>query len=229
MAKILIVDDEVDIRTGIAEFARFQGYDTAEASDGAQAVDLCMKEDFDLIIMDIMMPRIDGFSAYKKIRESKDIPVIMLSARGEEYDKLYGFELGIEDYVVKPFSLKELMARIQVVLRRRQAQPSLKAESKPLTNQLVFDNLIINTDGKWVSVNNERISLTPKEFDLLCFLAENEGIVFSRETLLEKVWGFDYYGDGRTVDAHIKMLRRALGPCRHFIITHRGTGYKFEA
>ena len=225
MEKILIVDDEEAIRQGVREFAEFAGYEVCEACDGSEAVSICSREDFDLIIMDIMMPKIDGFTAYQKIKQMKDIPVIMLSARGEEYDKLYGFELGIEDYVVKPFSLKELMARVKVVIRRHQAlAPKLKSK-----DVLEFGGLTINIPGRKVSIDGERITMTPKEYDLLFFLASHEDIVFSRDELLEKIWGFDFYGDGRTVDSHIKMLRHSLGKYRHFIVTHRGVGYKFEA
>lgn len=222
--KILIVDDEEAIRLGIREFAEFEGYQVAEARDGIEAVRICEQEDFDLIIMDIMMPKIDGFTAYKEIKKKKDIPVLMLSARGEEYDKLYGFELGIDDYVVKPFSLKELMARVKAVIRRHSGA-SLRQER----NILEYEGLLMDITGRKVYVDGARITMTPKEYDLLFFLAKHEDIVFSREELLEKIWGFDFFGDGRTVDSHIKMLRRSLGEYRKFIVTHRGVGYKFEA
>ncbi len=224
MDKILIVDDEEAIRIGIREFAEFEGYQVSEAKDGSEAVVLCAKEDFDLIIMDIMMPRIDGFTAYKEIKKKKNIPVLMLSSRGEEYDKLYGFELGIEDYVVKPFSLKELMARVKVIIRRYKT-----LSQKPEQNIMEFEGLRMNVSGRKVCVNGERIAMTPKELDLLFFLASHEDIVFTREELLDRVWGFDAFCDGRTVDSHIKMLRRSLAEYRKFIITHRGVGYKFEA
>lgn len=222
--KILIVDDEEAIRLGIREFAEFEGYQVAEARDGIEAVRICEQEDFNLIIMDIMMPKIDGFTAYKEIKKKKDIPVLMLSARGEEYDKLYGFELGIDDYVVKPFSLKELMARVKAVIRRHSGA-SLRQER----NILEYEGLLMDITGRKVYVDGARITMTPKEYDLLFFLAKHEDIVFSREELLEKIWGFDFFGDGRTVDSHIKMLRRSLGEYRKFIVTHRGVGYKFEA
>ena len=225
MKKILIVDDEAAIRSGIQEFAEFEGYEVAEACDGLEAIRKCQDEDFDLIILDIMMPKIDGFSAYKKIKQFKDIPVIMLSAKGEEYDKLYGFELGVEDYVVKPFSLKELMARVNVVMRRHEKE--LLGASKKST--LVFDGLVLNISGRRFEIDGERITMTPKEYDLLFFLAQHEDIVFSRDELLDKVWGYDFVGDDRTVDTHIKMLRHSLGEDRKFIVTHRGAGYKFEA
>lgn len=227
MEKILVVDDEEAIRLGIREFAEFEGYEVAEAGDGSEAVRMCGQEDFDLIIMDIMMPKIDGFTAYKEIKKKKDIPVLMLSARGEEYDKLYGFELGIEDYVVKPFSLKELMARVKVIIRRRKSPEEVKAKKD--RNILEFEGLSMNISGRKVCIHGQRINLTPKEYDLLFFLAAHEDIVFSREELLEQIWGFDFYGDGRTVDSHIKMLRHSLGEYRKFIVTHRGVGYKFEA
>ena len=227
MDKILVVDDEEAIRLGIREFAEFEGYEVAEAGDGSEAVRMCGQEDFDLIIMDIMMPKIDGFTAYKEIKKKKDIPVLMLSARGEEYDKLYGFELGIEDYVVKPFSLKELMARVKVIIRRRKSPEEAKAKKD--RNILEFEGLSMNISGRKVCIHGQRINLTPKEYDLLFFLAAHEDIVFSREELLEQIWGFDFYGDGRTVDSHIKMLRHSLGEYRKFIVTHRGVGYKFEA
>lgn len=227
MEKILVVDDEEAIRHGIREFAEFEGYKVVEAGDGSEAVHMCEQENFDLIIMDIMMPKIDGFTAYKEIKKKKDIPVLMLSARGEEYDKLYGFELGIEDYVVKPFSLKELMARVKVIIRRRKSTEEGKAGRD--RNILEFEGLSMNISGRKVSIRGQRVNMTPKEYDLLFFLASHEDIVFSREELLEQIWGFDFYGDGRTVDSHIKMLRHSLGEYRKFIVTHRGVGYKFEA
>lgn len=220
---ILIADDEEAIRIGIKEFAEFSGYQVREAKDGAEAVAICEQEEIDLIIMDIMMPKIDGFTAYKEIKKKKDIPVLMLSARGEEYDKLYGFELGIDDYVVKPFSLKELMARVKVVIRRHGGM-EIKCQRKIIE----YEGLHIDVTARKVYVDGERVAMTPKEYDLLFFLAEHEDIVFSREELLEKIWGFDFYGDGRTVDSHIKMLRHSLGEYRKFIVTHRGVGYKFE-
>lgn len=226
MNKLLITDDEAAIRIGIKEYAEFEGYEVYEACDGSEAVRLCREQDFDLIIMDVMMPKVDGFSAYKKIRELKDIPVIMLSAKGEEYDKLYGFELGVEDYVVKPFSLKELMARVNVVLRRHRKATSAEPDNKTV---LTFEGLTLNISGRSVLVDGERVTMTPKEYDLLFFLAQNNDIVFSRDELLDKVWGFEFAGDGRTVDTHVKMLRQSLGAYRKFIVTHRGAGYKFEA
>lgn len=220
-SRILIVDDEKNIRNVVKEYAEFEGYETAEAEDGMQAVEICRTEDFDCIVMDIMMPRLDGYSAVKEIRRTKQIPVIMLSARGEEYDKLFGFEIGVDDYVVKPFSPKELLARIRAVIKRSSAPAA--AEDK-----LHFEGLEINMSGREVIVDGTPASLTPKEYDLLFYLVKNKGIALSREKLLEEVWGYDFYGDDRTVDTHIKMLRNSIGPYRKFIITLRGMGYKFD-
>lgn len=221
MQRILIVDDEKMIRNVIKEYAEFDGFEVAEAEDGMQAVDICRREDFDLIVMDIMMPRLDGYSAIKEIRKTKQIPVIMLSARGEEYDKLFGFEIGIDDYVVKPFSPKELLARIKAVLKRA------NASEQPM-DIIRYEGLEINVTGREVLVDGKVASLTPKEYDLLFYLVRNKGIALSREKLLEEVWGYDFFGDDRTVDTHIKMLRNSLGEYRKFIKTLRGMGYKFE-
>lgn len=219
MFKILVVDDEEKIREVIRTYAEFDGHEVVEAADGLEAVEICQNEDFDVIVMDIMMPRLDGFSAYKEIRKEKDIPVLMLSARGEEYDKLYGFEIGIDDYVVKPFSPKELMARLQVIVKRN--------NNISQNHALDFQGVSIDLDGREVYVDEEAVEMTPKEFDLLVFIAQNENIALSREKLLNKVWGYDFYGDDRTVDTHIKMLRNSLGPYRNYIVTVRGVGYKF--
>ena len=222
--KILIVDDEKNIRNVIKEYAKFDGFETFEAEDGMQAVEMCRTQDFDLIIMDIMMPKLDGYSAVREIRKTKQIPVIMLSARGEEYDKLFGFELGVDDYVTKPFSPKELLARIRAVMKRS-AAPAPAGDN----NVLKFEGLEINMSGREVFVDGKPVSLTPKEYDLLFYLVRNKGIALSREKLLEEVWGYDFYGDDRTVDTHIKMLRNSLGYYRKFIVTLRGMGYKFDA
>ncbi len=221
MPRILIVDDEKMIRNVVKEYAEFEGYETAEAADGMEAVEICRKEDFDIIIMDVMMPRLDGYSSIKEIRKTKQIPVIMLSARGEEYDKLFGFEIGVDDYVVKPFSPKELLARIKAVLKRSAAQENQM-------DIIRYEGLEINVAGREVIIDGSAASLTPKEYDLLFYLVRNKGIALSREKLLEEVWGYDFYGDDRTVDTHIKMLRNSLGEYRKFIKTLRGMGYKFE-
>lgn len=223
MYKLLVVDDEAKIRDVIKEYAEFNGYDVSEAEDGMQAVSMCRDNDYDLIILDIMMPKLDGFSTCKEIKKFKpDQPVIMLSARGEEYDKLFGFELGIDDYIVKPFSPKELMARVNAVLSRRST-----VEAKP--QEIVrFEGLEINIPARTVSVDGERIELTPKEYELLFYFIENKGIALSRSRLLSDIWGYDFFGDDRTIDTHVKNLRNSLGPYRDFIETIRGVGYKFE-
>lgn len=221
MYKILVVDDEEKIREVLREYGEFEGHTISEASDGMEAVNICKSEDFDLIVMDIMMPRLDGFSAVKEIKKTKDIPVLMLSARGEEYDKLFGFEIGIDDYVVKPFSPKEVMARIKVIISRR--------KDKEIKNKkLTFKGLEIDFDGRNVFVDKEKVDMTPKEYDLLFYMVKNKNIALSREKLLNEIWGYDFFGDDRTVDTHIKMLRNSLGAYRDYIVTLRGLGYKFE-
>ncbi len=223
MSRILIVDDEINIRLVVKEYAEFEGYEVAEAENGMQAIEMVKNENFDLVIMDVMMPKLDGYSACKEIKKLRNVPVIMLSARGEEYDKLFGFEIGIDDYVVKPFSPKELMARIKVVMKRN----SVPAETA--SDRFCFEGLEIDMAGREVYVNGEKASMTPKEYDLLFFLVRNKNLAMSRDKLLESVWGYDFFGDDRTVDTHIKMLRNSLGEYRKFIITLRGMGYKFEA
>lgn len=222
MPRLLIVDDEDKIREVVKEYALFEGYEVEEAADGMQAIEKVKsdKSGFDCIVMDIMMPRLDGYSACKEIKKLSSVPVIMLSARGEEYDKLFGFEVGIDDYVVKPFSPKELMARIKVVVNRRKA---------PETEDVIrYKGLEINFAAREVTIDGKKVQMTPKEYDILFYLARNMNIAMSREKLLEEVWGFDFYGDDRTVDTHIKMLRNSLGPYRDLIVTLRGMGYKFD-
>lgn len=223
MYKLLIVDDEEKIRQLIKKYAEFEGYTTDEASDGMQAVEKCRAEDYDLIIMDIMMPFLDGFSASKEIRKTKDIPVIMLSARGEEYDRIHGFEVGADDYVVKPFSPKELMMRVAAVIGRTK-QRSEKTEKEIVK----FDGLTVDFTARLVYVDGEKVELTPLVYDLLFFLVRNRGIALTREKLITQVWGYDYYGDDRTLDTHIKLLRQKLGKYANFIVTLRGVGYRFE-
>ncbi|MBF1184555.1 MAG: response regulator transcription factor [[Eubacterium] sulci] len=222
MYKLLVVDDEPKIREVIREYAEFNGYEVTEAEDGMSAVGLCKLNKYDLVILDIMMPKLDGFTACKEIKKVSDVPIIMLSARGEEYDKLFGFELGIDDYIVKPFSPKELMARVNVVLERR------NSVSKDNSSVLTFDGLEINIAARTVSVDGKRVELTPKEYDLLFYLIKNKNIALSRDKLLSDIWGYDFFGDDRTIDTHIKNLRNNLGPYRDFIVTLRGVGYKFE-
>lgn len=225
MCKMLIVDDEQNIRRVVREYAEFEGYSVEEAENGMEAVEICRKKDFDIIIMDVMMPRLDGYSACKEIKKTKNIPVIMLSARGEEYDKLFGFEIGIDDYVVKPFSPKELMARVKVVIKRNSHEVNSNKNER-----LVFGGLEIDIPGREVYVDGKKASMTPKEYDLLFYLAKNNNIALSRDKLLEEVWDYDFFGDDRTVDTHIKMLRGSLGEkYRKYIVTLRGMGYKFEA
>ena len=219
--KILIVDDEEMIRAVLREYVEFEGNEAYEAGDGMEAVRLCRANDYDLILMDVMMPHLDGFSAVKEIKKTKDIPVIMLSARGEEYDKLFAFELGVDDYVTKPFSPKEVMARINAVTKRR----AQRGNSNPVQR---FEGLEIDMAGRNVYVDGVKAELTPKEYELLFYLVRNKGIALTREKLLYDVWGFDFYGDDRTVDTHIKMLRGNLKEYRKFIVTLRGLGYKFE-
>lgn len=226
MSKLLIVDDESKIRAVIREYSEFEGYEVTEAADGMEAVSLAKENNYDLIIMDIMMPKLDGYSACKEIRKIKNTPIIMLSARGEEYDKLFGFELGVDDYVVKPFSPKELMARVNAVISRLN---SGAAKADKADEVLTFDGLEINIPARQVKVDGEKVELTPKEYELLFYMAANKNIALSRDKLLSDVWGYDFFGDDRTVDTHIKNLRNNLGKYRDFIVTLRGVGYKFEA
>ncbi|MGN0710800.1 MAG: response regulator transcription factor [Anaerovoracaceae bacterium] len=222
MADILIADDENDIIQLISRFAEHEGHTVTAVSNGADAVALCEKKDFDIIIMDIMMPEMDGFAACREIRQKKDIPFIMLSALGQEYDKLLGFELGVDDYVVKPFSPKELMARVNVIVSRHK-----KTESR--SSEIRFSGITIDTLGRKVYIDGSVTELTAKEYDLLLYFAENYGIALSREQILNAVWGYEYFGEDRTVDWQIKLLRGKLGKYRSYIVTLRGMGYKFEA
>lgn len=219
MAKILIVDDEERIREVVKEYAKMEGYECLEADDGLTALEMVQKEDFDLIILDIMMNKLDGFKTCQKIKAEKDVPIIMLSARFEEHDKLYSFEIGVDDYVTKPFSPRELMARSKVVIERHQ---------KNQKEAIKVGDLLIDIKGHDVRLKGAKLNLTPKEVDLLIFLSTHANTAFSREQLLEAVWRYDYMGDERTVDTHIKMLRHNLGEYRDHIVTVRGMGYKFE-
>lgn len=215
--KILVVDDEVLIREVIKEYASLEEYIVVEASNGYEAVEKVKKNDFDIIIMDIMMPKMDGYTASAEIKKIKDIPIIMLSARDEELDKLNGFNLGIDDYITKPFSPKELFARIKAVSKRNK-----------ISNKFIYGDLEIDYQAHTVTISNKEIKLTPKEYDLLCYFVNNINIALSREQLLSKLWGYDFFGDDRTIDTHIKMLRNNLGKYRDLIVTVRGMGYKFE-
>ena len=219
MLRILIVDDEIKIREVVCEYAKVSGYMCDQASNGKEAIEKVKTNNYDCVILDIMMPELDGFSACKKIKEIKNIPVIMLSARQEEDDKLFSFDLGVDDYVTKPFSPKELMARIKVVVERNNIK---------INNSYEFDGLSIDVDGRQVVADGKKLTLTPKELDLLIYLIENKNVALSREKILSSVWNLDFYGDDRTVDTHIKMLRKDLGKYQTHIATVRGMGYKFE-
>lgn len=223
MQKLLIVDDEVKIIEVLKEYAEFENYEVDGAENGIEAVEKCKNNRYDLVIMDIMMPKLDGFSAVREIRKFSQVPVIMLSARGEEEDKIKGFDLGIDDYVVKPFSPKEVMARVKAVLKRG-AKPADVKQSRLLT----FDGLVIDIPGRTVTVDGVPAELTPKEYELLFYMVKNKGVALLREKLLQDVWGFDFFGDDRTVDTHVKMLRSNLKAYRRFIVTLRGMGYKFD-
>lgn len=223
MYKVLVVDDEPKIRELIKKYADFEGYETAEADNGMEAVTLCRKQEYDIIIMDVMMPELDGFSASKEIRKYKDTPIIMLSARGEEYDKLHGFEMGIDDYVNKPFSGKELMMRIHAIMNR-------VGKRGTLPNEIVtIEGLSVNFAARIVTVDGCTADMTPKEYDLFFYFLKNRGIALSREKLISEVWGYDFFGDDRTLDTHVKLLRKSLGAYSKYIVTLRGVGYRFEA
>ena len=226
MYKILTVDDEERIRALIRKYAEFEGHEVTEAADGMEAIKLCREQDFDIIIMDIMMPELDGFSACREIRKFKQTPIIMLSARGEEYDKINGFELGIDDYVVKPFSAKELMLRIDAVMKRS----SHKTDAPETQNEIVeIGGLKADITARLVYVDGKRVDMSPKEYDLFFYMLKNRNIALSREKLICEVWGYDFYGDDRTLDTHIKLLRKSLGPYARLIVTLRGVGYRFES
>ena len=216
--KILVVDDEELIRNVIKEYLINDSYEVDEADNGLQAIEMAKNNDYDLIVMDIMMPKMDGYQACKEIKKIKDIPFIMLSARSEEYDKLIGFDLGIDDYVTKPFSPKELVARIKAILKRNSGT----------NNIYTFEGLTINDLAHEVKVDGKRVNLTPKEYELLKYMITNKNIALSREQLLTNIWGYDFFGDDRTIDTHIKTLRNNLGKYRKFIVTVRAIGYKFE-
>ena len=223
MYKILVVDDEAKIRELVKKYAVYEGHEVTEAGDGMEAVEICKTRDFDIIVLDIMMPELDGFSACREIRKTKNTPVIMLSARGEEYDRIHGFEIGIDDYVVKPFSPKELMLRIDAIVRRSKA--AVKNEEKDV---FTFDGLTVDFTARIVYVEGQRVEMSPKEYDLFFYLVRNQGRALTREKLITEVWGYDYYGDDRTLDTHIKLLRKNLGAYSRFVVTLRGVGYRFE-
>ncbi len=230
MYHILVVDDESRIRAIIRKYAEFEGHQVTEAGDGMEAVLLCRKNTYDLIIMDIMMPELDGFSACREIRKVTGTPIIMLSARGEEYDRINGFEVGVDDYVTKPFSPKELMLRVDAIMKRVNRPVTLPGQNPQ-------PNVVIELDGgglkadvtaRLVFIDGERVEMSPKEYDLFFYLLNNRNIALSREKLLCEVWGYDFFGDARTLDTHIKLLRKSLGRYSRYIVTLRGVGYRFE-
>ena len=227
MYHLLVVDDEARIRSIVRKYAEFEGHTVTEAGDGMEAVSLCRRESFDLIILDIMMPELDGFSACREIRKTSTVPIIMLSARGEEYDRINGFELGIDDYVVKPFSPRELMLRVEAVMKRVNRKDTAKQEP----NQIIeLDNGGLRADltARIVYIDGARVEMSPKEYDLFFYLLRNRNVALTRERLISEVWGYDFYGDARTLDTHIKLLRRTLGKYSDYIVTLRGVGYRFE-
>ena len=217
--KVLIVDDEELIRNIIRDYCRNEGYITDESENGLEAIDKVKENDYDIIILDLMMPKLDGYSSYRQIKDIKNIPTIILSARSEEADKLLGFDLGVDDYLTKPFSPKELMARIKAILKRN---------NKDNNSVFEYKNLKVDKVGHSVTIKGKEVLLTPKEYNLLLYFIENKNVALSREQLLNKIWGYDFYGDDRTIDTHIKMLRNNLGEYRNLIKTVRAVGYKFE-
>lgn len=226
MYKILIVDDEEMIRKLVAKYASFDGHSVDEASNGMDAVEKCRRNKYDIIIMDIMMPELDGFSACREIRKFSDTPIIMLSARGEEYDKINGFELGIDDYVVKPFSPRELMLRISAIMNRSGKKSTVDA---PRKNEIIeIEGLKVDVSARIVYVDGKRVEMSPKEYDLFFYLLRNRNIALSRDKIISDVWGYDFCGDDRTLGTHIKLLRKSLGPYNKYIVTIRGVGYRFE-
>lgn len=231
MKHILIVDDEEKIRSLIRKYAEFEGYEVDEASNGLDALELFGKSSYDLVVMDIMMPGLDGLSASKEIRKKSDVPIIMLSARGEEYDRIGGFQLGVDDYVVKPFSPKELMLRIEAILKRTSARAGNSNATDNTNGRDVFrlEGLEVDFTARVVKIDGKPADMSPKEYDLLFYLVRNRNIALSREKLICEVWGYDFFGDDRTLDTHIKLLRHSLGPYSKFIVTLRGVGYRFES
>ncbi len=225
MSKILVVDDEYRIRQIIRKYAEFEGFEVEEAVDGMQAIEICRKEEFDLIIMDVMMPELDGFSACREIRKFRTTPIIMLSARGEEYDKIHGFELGSDDYVVKPFSPKELMMRVNAVIKRTNGVGQTEDAKKEI---FTYNGLEVDFSARIVSIDGNRVDMTPKEYELFFYMVRNKGLALTREKLISEVWGYDFFGDERTLDTHIKLLRKSLGEYSKCIVTLRGVGYRFE-
>ena len=218
MAKLLIVDDEEKIREMIGKYASHEGYETVLACDGKQALDEFRKDEFDLVILDIMMPEMDGYETLKRMKEIRDVPCIFLTALGQEYDRIYGFDVGAEDYVTKPFSLKELMMRVKVILKR---------DGKS-SNRITVDGLVLDKDAHAITVDGKRVDLANKEYELLLYLMKNMGNALTRQQIISKVWGYEYDSDDRTLDTHMKLLRKDLGKYGEYIMTIRGVGYRFE-
>ena len=217
--KILICDDEALIRNVIKEYLILENYEVLEAENGLEAIDIVQNQDVDLVVMDIMMPKMDGYQAVREIKKIKDVPFIMLSARNEEFDKLIGFDIGIDDYVTKPFSPKELIARIKAVTKRTKGEDATYK----------YETLVLDDLAHEVTIDGKQVVLTPKEYELLKYFMQNKNIALSRDTILSNIWGYDFYGDERTVDTHVKTLRNNLGKYRDVIKTVRGMGYKFDA
>ncbi len=221
MYNVLIVDDEQAIRELVAKYCTLEGFSYGEAGDGLEAIQKVKQGSYDIVVMDVMMPELDGFSAVREIRKFSSLPIIMLSARTETYDKIHGFEIGADDYIGKPFSPKELMLRISAVMNRVNSQKS---------NSDVYENELLKVDftARIVCVEGVEVDLSPKEYELLFFMVKNRGIALSREKLLNEVWGYDFYGDDRTLDTHIKLLRKSLGSASQYVVTLRGMGYRFD-
>lgn len=234
---VLVTDDEENIRKLIRKYAEFEGHTVTEAATGMEAVSLARSGGFDVIILDVMLPELDGFSACREIRKTSDTPIIMLSARGEEYDRLSGFGFGADDYVVKPFSPKELMSRIDAIMRRvgKRADPASSAApaaafaAPPAHDEYICGGLRVDFTGRIVWIDGVRADLSPKEYELLFYLIRNRNIALTREKLITEVWGYDFFGDDRTLDTHVKLLRRSLGKYSAHIVTLRGVGYRFES
>lgn len=222
--RLLVVDDEDGIRALIKKYAEYEGHTVAEAADGMEAVLKVKNEAFDLIVMDIMMPELDGFSACRQIRKTSDVPILMLSARGEEYDRINGFELGVDDYVVKPFSPRELMLRIDAILKRARASGATEKQA----DVFEYEGLRVDFAARLVYVDGARVDMSPKEYELLFYMVKNRNLALSREKLITEVWGYEFYGDDRTLDTHVKLLRRSLGAYSRCVVTVRSVGYRFE-
>lgn len=219
--RILLVDDESRLREMLKTYIAHEGYEIVEASDGREALELFRNQEFALVVLDVMLPHVDGWTVCREIRRTSTVPIVMLTARGEEYDRLFGFELGVDDYMVKPFSPKELLARMKAIIRRSE-------QGSEALERLAIQGFEVEFSSRTVKVDGRELALTPREYDLLSFFVQNQNQVFTREQLLNAVWGYDFAGDSRTVDTHIKTLREQLGIYRRFLVTVWGVGYKFQ-